>query len=173
MKGSQIDPSPLEKTSIKKPSLIWIKPFNQKHHKTSGFWRKQEFGRYTFESGASRTKHGSWNIERRMAYGYSQGKHTLYKSQVLTKSKYRGIYSRHRCISDASLRRLIQRLRDILKRVDLQISEKSPGRLIKDFSSETSLRSSQRRLWVASETVILGLQTKRFFWLPVHVPTSL
>ena len=34
------------------------------------------------------------------------------------------------CISDASLRRLIQRLRDILKRADLQVSETPPGRLI-------------------------------------------
>ena len=61
--------------------------------------------------------------------------------------------SGHGCISDASLRRLIHRLRDISKRADLQISERSPWRLIKDVSSETSLRSlrfSQRRLWVAS-----------------------
>ena len=53
--------------------------------------------------------------------------------------------TRHGCISNASLRRL----RDISKRDDLQISETSPGRLIKDVSSETSLRSlrfSQRRL---------------------------
>ena len=57
--------------------------------------------------------------------------------------------SRHGCISDASLRRLIQRLRDISKSADLQISEMSPRRLIKDVSSETSLRYlrfSQRRL---------------------------
>ena len=57
--------------------------------------------------------------------------------------------SRHGCISDASLRRLIQRLRDISKRADLQISEMSTVRCIKDASSETSLRSlrsSQRRL---------------------------
>ena len=61
--------------------------------------------------------------------------------------------SRHGCISDASLRRLIQRLRDISKRADLQISDTSPWRLIKDVSSEMSLRSlrfSQRRLRVAS-----------------------
>ena len=67
-----------------------------------------------------------------------------------------------RCI----LRHFIQRLRDISKRVDLQISETSRARLIKDVSSETSLRSlriSQRNLWVASQTVILGLQTKGFF----------
>ena len=67
---------------------------------------------------------------------------------------------------DISQMRLIQRLRDISKRADLQISETSPGRLIKDVSSETSLRSprfSQRRLWVAPETVILGLQTKALF----------
>ena len=50
--------------------------------------------------------------------------------------------SRLGCISDASLRRLIQRLRDILKRADLQVSETPPGRLIKDVSLETSLRSS-------------------------------
>ena len=57
--------------------------------------------------------------------------------------------SRHGCISDASLRRLMQRLRDISKRADLQISETSTGRLIKDVSSETPLRSlrfSQRCL---------------------------
>ena len=67
-----------------------------------------------------------------------------------------------RCI----LRHFIQRLRDISKRVDLQISETSRARLIKDVSSETSLRSlriSQRNLWVASQTVILGFQTKGFF----------
>ena len=72
-------------------------------------------------------------------------------------------HSGHGCISDASLRRLIQRLRDISKRADLQISETSPWRLIKDVSSETSLRSlrfSQRRLWVTSARLILGLQTK-------------
>ena len=57
--------------------------------------------------------------------------------------------SRHGYISDASLRCLIQRLRDVSKRPDLQIPETSPGRFIKDVSSETSLRSlrlSQRRL---------------------------
>ena len=74
--------------------------------------------------------------------------------------------SGHGCISDAFLRRLIQRLRDISKRAHLQISETSPWRLIKDVSSETSLRSlrfSQRRLWVASARLILGLQTKALF----------
>ena len=57
--------------------------------------------------------------------------------------------SRHGCISDASLRLLIQGLREISKRTDLQTSETSPRRLIKDVSSETSLRSlrlSQRHL---------------------------
>ena len=74
--------------------------------------------------------------------------------------------SRLGCISYAFLRRLIQRLRDISKRDDLQISETPLKRLIKDVSSKTSLRSlrfSQRGLWVASETEILGLQTKAFF----------
>ena len=55
----------------------------------------------------------------------------------------------HGCISDASLRRLMQRLRDISKRADLQISETSPMRCIKDIASETSLRSprsSERRI---------------------------
>ena len=58
--------------------------------------------------------------------------------------------SGHGCISDASLRRLIQRLRDVSKRADLQISETSRWRLIRDVCSETSLRSlrfSQRRLF--------------------------
>ena len=52
---------------------------------------------------------------------------------------------------------------------------KSLGRLIKDVSSEMSLRSltfSQRRLWVASETVNVGLETKGSFWLPVHKPMT-
>ena len=74
--------------------------------------------------------------------------------------------SQHGCILNVSLRRLIQHLRDISKKADLQISETSSGRLIKDVSSETSQRSlrfSQIRLWVASETVILGLHTKVFF----------
>ena len=74
--------------------------------------------------------------------------------------------SRNRCISDASLRRLMQRLRDISKRADLKISETSPVRCIKDVSAETSLRSlrsSQRRLRVASETVIGYFQTGAFF----------
>ena len=47
------------------------------------------------------------------------------------------------------LRRLMKRLRDISKRADLQISETSPVRSIKDASSEMSMRSlgsSQRRL---------------------------
>ena len=74
--------------------------------------------------------------------------------------------SRHGCISDASLRRLMQRLRDISKRADLQISERSAKSLIKDVSLEMSLKSlrfSQRRLLVTSETVNLGLQTKVLF----------
>ena len=74
--------------------------------------------------------------------------------------------SRHGCISDASLRRLMQRLRDISKRADLQISDTSAKSLIKDISSEMSLKSlrfSQRRLTVTSETVNLGLQTKALF----------
>ena len=57
--------------------------------------------------------------------------------------------SGHGCISDVSLRRFIQRLREISKRTDFQISEKSPWRLTKDVSSKTFLRSlrfSQRRL---------------------------
>ena len=61
---------------------------------------------------------------------------------------YSWIPRRHGRISDAFLRRLMQRLRDISKRADLQISETSPLRFIKDASSETSLRSlrsSQRR----------------------------
>ena len=68
------------------------------------------------------------------------------------------LLSRYGCISDASLRRLIQRLRDISNRADLQISETSPGILIKDVSSEMSqrfLRFSQRRRWVVSERVNL------------------
>ena len=82
----------------------------------------------------------------------------------------------HGCISQASLRLVIQCLRDISKRAVLQIFETSPGRLIRDVSSETSLRYlrfSQRRLWVASEIVILGLQTKGSFWLPAHQPIIL
>ena len=66
----------------------------------------------------------------------------------------------HWCTSYASLKRLIQRLRDM---ADLQIPETSPGRLIKGITSEASLRSrrfSQKRLWVATETVTLGLQIK-------------
>ena len=84
---------------------------------------------------------------------------------------YPTLHSRHGCISDASLRRLIPHLRDISKKADMQISETSPGKLIRDVSLETSLRSlrfSHRRLWVASETVILGFETKGSFWLPAH-----
>ena len=61
------------------------------------------------------------------------------------KSSYYEVPSRHGCISDASLRRLIKCLRDISMWADLQISETSPGRLIRDVSkicqvfSETSL----------------------------------
>ena len=47
-----------------------------------------------------------------------------------------------------------------------QISETSPERLIRDVSLEASLRSlspSQRHLWVASETVVFGFETKTFF----------
>ena len=57
--------------------------------------------------------------------------------------------SGHGCISDASLRRLIQRLGDVSKRADLQISEMYRWRLIKDASPVTSLKSlrfSQRRI---------------------------
>ena len=68
--------------------------------------------------------------------------------------------------SDAPLRRLIQCLREISKRAGLQISETSLERLIIDNSSvmsQRSLRFSQGRLSVASETLILGLQIKAFF----------
>ena len=53
------------------------------------------------------------------------------------------------CISDISLRRFIQRLRDISKRADLQISETSHGRLIKDVSWR-SLRFLRRVLATCS-----------------------
>ena len=49
---------------------------------------------------------------------------------------------------DASLRRLMQRLRDISIKAGLQILETSPVRCIKDVSLETylrCLRSSQKR----------------------------
>ena len=63
---------------------------------------------------------------------------------------YKSTYTnRHGCISDTSLRRLMQRLRDISERADFQIWETSPVRCIKDIFSETSLRSlrsSQKRL---------------------------
>ena len=49
--------------------------------------------------------------------------------------------SQHGCISDASLTFLKQRLKNISKMADLQIFETSLERLIKDVSSETSLRS--------------------------------
>ena len=71
----------------------------------------------------------------------------------------------HGCISHLSLTRLMQRLRDISKRADLQISETSPVRCFNDVSTETSLRSlrsSQRRLWDASENVICYFQTEAF-----------
>ena len=48
------------------------------------------------------------------------------------------IPSQHGCILDASLRRLTQRLRDVSDRADLQISETSLMRSIKDVSSEMS-----------------------------------
>ena len=57
--------------------------------------------------------------------------------------------SRHGCISDASLRRLTQCLRDVSDRADLQISETSLMRSIKGVSSEMSVRclaSSRRHL---------------------------
>ena len=72
----------------------------------------------------------------------------------------------HGCISDASLRRFIQRLRHISKRADLGMSEASPRRVTKDVSLETaliSLKFSQRLLRVASKTFILGIQTKILF----------
>ena len=82
--------------------------------------------------------------------------------------------SRYGCISDASLRRLMQSLRDMSKRTDLQISEMYPVRCIKGVSSETSLRSlrsSQRRLGVASESVIRFFQTEPFFgYLLIYLP---
>ena len=100
----------------------------------------------------------------------------VYFRSYNSKSKLSFLPSQHGCISDVSLRRLIQRLRDIAKRADWQISETSPGRLIRDVLSERSLRSlrfSQRRLWAASETVTLGLETKGSFWLPAHQSMSL
>ena len=68
-----------------------------------------------------------------------------------------------RCIFEMSH---IQCFRDISKRANMQVSETSPGKLIKDVSSERSLRYlrfSQRPLWFASETTSLGLQIKGFF----------
>ena len=52
----------------------------------------------------------------------------------------------HGCISDTSLRRVIQRFRDISKRVDLKISETSARRLIKDVSSEATMIFSETSL---------------------------
>ena len=46
--------------------------------------------------------------------------------------------SRHGCISDASLGRLMQRLKDISKRADLQILGMSLVKCIKDVSSDLS-----------------------------------
>ena len=48
----------------------------------------------------------------------------------------------HGYISDSSFRHLIQCLRDISKRFDLQISETSPGRFISGF-----LRDAFSRIW--------------------------
>ena len=91
-----------------------------------------------------------------------------YWKPLMERNSYVTLLSnQHGCISDVSLRRFMQRLRNISKRADLQISETSSGRLIKDFSTETFLRSlrfSQRCLWVASEAVILD---------HVQIPTSL
>ena len=75
-------------------------------------------------------------------------------------------HGRHGCISDTSLRGLMQHLRYISKRDDLQFSETAMVRLIKDAFSETSprsFRSSQRRPWVASEIAILCFQTEACF----------
>ena len=86
--------------------------------------------------------------------------------------KRKELASRHRCISDASLRCLTQqRLRDISKRADLQISKTSSVRTIEGSSFEgiskvsllRPLTFSQRHLWIASETVTLGLQTEGLF----------
>ena len=63
----------------------------------------------------------------------------------------------------------MQRLRDISKKADLQISETSPVRCIKETSSEmslTSLRSSQRRFCGESETVIFN---KTFGYLLIYL----
>ena len=97
---------------------------------------------------------------------FSYLKNAFFCSLISTFSGILTCPSRHGCISNASLRRLMQRLRDISKRADLQISDTSAKSLIKDISSEMFLKSlsfSQRHLLVASETVNLGLQTKALF----------
>ena len=67
-------------------------------------------------------------------------------------------FFRKSILFEMSLRRLMQRLRDISKRADLQISKTSLGRLIRDVSSETSLRYLS-----LFETVILYPQTISHF----------
>ena len=44
------------------PKKIHIKIFSQQQHKTGDFWRKQEYRRYVFKTGASRSKRKSWNM---------------------------------------------------------------------------------------------------------------
>ena len=42
--------------------IIYINIFSQKLCKAGDFWRKQEYTRYAFKTGASRSKRKSWNI---------------------------------------------------------------------------------------------------------------
>ena len=66
----------------------------------------------------------------------------------------------------ALLRRLIKRLRHISWRENHKSLTRLPGEGLRTSPQKPLLRSlrfSQRRLWVASDTVILGLQTKGFF----------
>ena len=84
------------------------------------------------------------------------------------------IPSRHGRISDASLRRLMQRLRDISKRADLQISEMSPVRCIKDVSPKTKDVSEISQIF--SETSLCCIWDCNWlllnwgiFWLPIDL----
>ena len=96
----------------------------------------------------------------------NSGKKSFHKWWLARNRYSENIPSHHGCISDPSLRCLMQCLRDISKTAYLQISETSSLRFSKGVSSHTSmrsLRSSQSHLWVAFETRILWIQTATFF----------
>ena len=100
--------------------------------------------RLSVDQGHKKQRAGQdWEIQDHVEFAKKKKKTLIYSFIIFAStpvSRYYSFFipSRHGCISDASLRFLTQRLKDVSDRADLQISETSVMRPIKDVSSEMS-----------------------------------